>query len=106
MRLVIPITAALALSGCQMYGDDPTRTLMLTGGYQEIADCFYLHIRKEGMWSKDDMDSMRMSRVIMGTIRFDAGVIEFRDKGNDQTEVTFKIAHPNKFEPKIRECAA
>lgn len=107
MRLNFAFAGALTvLTGCQMHSSEPTKTMTVAGNYKAVADCFYLKMRGEGMWRKDDLESMNTSQVVMGTDRFAAGRIDFVGTSTDQTAVTLLIPHADKFTPKIQACAS
>lgn len=100
------LAALLALSGCQLQSNEPTAAFTVVGNYQTVADCFFLKVRGEGMWDKDDLPSMKTVHVVLGTPQYQMGRVEFVGVSENQTTVTFVMPHSGKYEPQVRECAA
>jgi hypothetical protein len=101
----VAIAGLAALAGCQLHSEKPTDEIVVAGSYKSVADCFYLAIRGEGFWKKDDLDSQNMTVVTMGNVQFDMGKVEFIGTSATITTVRFLIPHPGKLEPKIRACS-
>lgn len=102
----IAMIALFALAGCQLQSNEPTSAFTVSGNYQAMADCFFLKVRGEGMWDKDDLPSMKTVHVVLGTPQYQMGRVEFVGVSENQTTVTFVMPHSGKYEPRVRECAA
>lgn len=100
------ISGALVMAGCQAHSSSPTHTMTVSGNYKAVAECFYLKVRSEGYWKKDDLDSMNTTRIILGTNIADVGRVDFVGIAPDRTQVTFLIPHPDKRSQHVQACAS
>jgi hypothetical protein len=107
------LVVAAAVTGCQAHPSTPSGSATVRANYQLMADCFYLKVRGDGYWQKEDLPSMNTSQVTLGTENMAVGRVEFVGVGADETRVDVlfpvpvqgKDYYPNRFLPIARGCA-
>lgn len=107
------LVLSASLSSCQSYPKTPSRVVSARGEYSSISDCVYLAIEKQGAWRKEDLPSMKTSRLLRGDDKYAVGKVEFTQVNPETTKVSMWFSatikggnyYPDIIESAVKTCS-
>lgn len=83
--LIVPL---FALASCYSVPDRADSTFDIQRSYKEVADCMWLTFRKEGGWTRTDLDSLNKIEFAFGNSVSTAGRIDIIGLGDNRTRIS------------------
>lgn len=102
-----------ALSACQSYPERPSRVLEIEGNYSSLADCVYVKIESQGAWRKEDLPSLKTTRLLRGDDKYAVARVEVSSISDNRARITMSFSpgikgpnyYPDLFEKEFTECS-